>query len=716
MKTLLSLTLLLVSCLNYALAQETVIVDEQFIDNSNNWYTGESKDYQMTVNNGVYRIESKSSDPYWIKKDFSFDGDKEDFTIEAAISQPTGAAEKPKKLKDKLKALKSTVQKKSDGVLGLVWAIYADESDYHRFLISSEGSFYLGNYYNSESHPYVTWTASEYIKGPGETNILRVEKKANITTFMINGHIVHKSGNISQIGSKIGFHAEKKIIAEINSLRVTTSKTVIPTVANARQGNQKEALSSNVNSEYNEVGGVISPDGNHLYIGRKYDPNNKGYGVKEEDIDIWYSAKSGENNWTKAINMGYPLSNEGHNWVISVSPDNNTLLLSNTYAQDGSSDGPGLSISTKKSTGWSVPSKLRVEGLYNDSDYVDYCLGPNKRVLILSIENKDTHGQRDLYVSFLTDDGSWTKPKNMGNTLNSFGDEESPFLAADNKTLYFGTEGHPGFGSNDIFISRRLDDTWTNWSQPLNIGPDVNTKKFEASFLLSAKGDYAYFVSSSDIYRIKMSEAAKPEPVVLVSGIVYNSKTDETLSADIKYFDLTENVILGSAISDPSDGAFKIALPKGKLYGFLAEKDGYYAVSENLDLRELESYAEIKKDLYLSPIIKGETIRLNSVFFEFNKADLKTESFNELDRLYDILVKSPQLKIEIGGHTDDKGTEQYNLNLSKSRAESVKAYLVDKGISESQLTSRGYGESQPVVTNDSEENRAYNRRVEFRIL
>lgn len=721
MKYLLPILIGLLCIVLHASAQTTTILNEQFDDNSAGWYENGDKDYDMRVEDGVYRLKNMYNGSSWNRKPLNFDADEEDFTIEAEITEVTNSNKNvkgAKKLGAKLKSLKNSIKKEGSGtgIYGLVWAIYSDNSDYHRFLISSSGAFYLDNYYNEEAHAYVSWKKSGAINEPGSPNVLRIEKRANIVTFYINGQEVHKSGNNSFFGSKVGFYAENNVTADVNYIRVDKMSKVIPQVDNATEGNPKERLSDRVNSEYSEVGGVVSPDGRHLYIGRKYDPRNKGYSYREKDIDVWYSSKDANEQWSTAINVGYPLNNQGYNWVISVSPDNNTLLLANTYNADGSSNGSGLSISNKTASGWSVPSTIRIDNFYNNSDYVDYCLGPNKKVLIMSIENDNTYGQRDLYVSFLKDDGSWTKPKNLGNTVNTFGDEESPFLAADNKTLYFGTEGHLGYGSNDIFISRRLDDTWTNWSPPLNVGPKVNTTDFEASFILSAKGDYAYFVSDDDIYRIEMAAAAKPEPVVLVSGTVYNSKTKEPLAADIRYFDLSENVVLGNASSNPSNGAYKIALPKGKIYGFLGEKEGFYATSENIDLKELDNYAEIKKDLYLTPIEKGEVIRLNSVFFEFNKADLKPESYNELDRLYDILAKSSDLKIEIAGHTDDKGSDQYNLNLSNSRAKSVQQYLIQKGIEAGRLQARGYGESQPVVPNDTDENRAYNRRVEFRIL
>jgi len=427
-----------------------------------------------------------------------------------------------------------------------------------------------------------------------------------------------------------------------------------------------------------------------------------------------YSTKDKNGEWTKSKNFGKPLNNTGHNFVIAISPDNNTIITANTYNPDGSSNTSGASISHKKEDGWEVPKDLKIKNFRNDNDYVGFYMGADNKTLLMSVERPGDYGEKDICVSFLQDDNTWSEPKNLGNKVNTFGDETTPFLAADGKTLYFSSDGIPGFGYYDIFVSKRLDDSWANWSTPENLGGYVNTPSSELGFFMGAKGDFAYVSSSGDIYRI--GNPAKPEAVVLVKGTVFNSKTNEPMSANITYSDLNENKEMGNAISDPKTGEYKIVLPAGKLYSFLADKDKFYSVSENLDVKDLEEYKEITKNLYLSPIEKGEIIRLNNIFFETAKADLKEESFSELDRLVEILKNNSLLKIEIGGHTDDVGSNESNLTLSDKRAKSVLTYLNEKGIKTDRLTSKGYGETSPLVANDSDKNKAVNRRVEFKIL
>jgi OmpA-OmpF porin, OOP family len=289
-------------------------------------------------------------------------------------------------------------------------------------------------------------------------------------------------------------------------------------------------------------------------------------------------------------------------------------------------------------------------------------------------------------------------------------------------TLYFSTNGRPGYGSNDIFLSRRLDDSWKSWSEPQNLGPEINSDDWDAYFSLPASGEYAYLCSwqnalgQSDIFRIKLPDAVKPLPVFLVSGQTFNAKTKEPIEAVIRYEELPEGKDVGSAASAPTTGAYAISLSRGKQYGFRAERTGFFPVSDNLDARKLDKYSEVKKDLYLVPIEIGEVIRINNVFFDFAKADLREESFSDLNRVASFLHANPSVEIELAGHTDNVGSDEANVKLSQDRIASVKAYLVSQKIGSSRLGSKGFGEAQPIASNDTEEDRQLNRRVEFKII
>ena len=300
----------------------------------------------------------------------------------------------------------------------------------------------------------------------------------------------------------------------------------------------------------------------------------------------------------------------------------------------------------------------------------------------------------------------------------------TPYLASDGETLYFSSDRPGGVGDNDIWKTRRLDKTWQKWSDPVNLGSPINTPEWDAFFTLDAGGEYAYMTTgldtygASDIVKIKLLEREKPDPVVLVSGNVYNAKTKQPLSASLVYETLPDGVEAGNAVSNPSDGAFKIVLPYNRNYSIRASADHFFAISENLNLDSLikAGYKEIHKDLYLVPIEIGQVIRLNNVFFDFDKWDLRPESYIELNRVVKLLAENPAIEIEMAAHTDSRGSDEYNFKLSDNRAKSVMDYIISKGIPVNRITSHGYGETKPVSTNDTDDGRQLNRRVEFTIL
>lgn len=676
----------------YISAQETILIEDNFDNNDFGWYEIDNENNFIKVQDGALYFKNKVKSSRWVWRGLkNLNADTEDFTIEMKLRLISG---------DKNYAL------------GLIHSMYNDNSSYRSFYITANGQFKVDHYYNEKSHIQVNYEESKAINRGNAYNTLKVVKKANSLSYYINNELVHQYFDNSYFGERIAFFSGYKMEMEIDYIKITKSPRKINLVENANKIGERVKLGSNINSEYTELSPIISPDGKTLFINRDSHPENKG--DKDDDQDIW-TAKLDENGeWLPLQNIGYPINNTGKNFTISVSPDNNSLVVANKYNSDGTAGGQGLSISYKTQNGWSIPSAFDVEDFYNDNQYVSYFLATDNKTLLMAVERKDSEGEKDFYVSFLIKNNKWTKPKHMGSVINTAGDESKPFLAADNKTLYFSSTGHSGYGSDDVFVSKRLDDSWTNWSEPKNLGPKVNSEKSELGYFIDAKGETAYLSSRGDIWKIENSE--KPDPVTLVSGTVYNKKTNKPMAANIKYYDLEANVELGVATSDPTTGQYKIILPSGKKYSFIAQQKEFYPISENIDLKDLSEYNEFAKDLYLLPIEKGEIIRLNNIFFEFNKADLKSESFNELDRLFDILKENKNMKIEISGHTDDKGSDAYNKTLSNSRAKSVLDYLVKKGINANRLTSVGYGESKPVVANDTEENQAFNRRVEFKVL
>lgn len=546
---------------------------------------------------------------------------------------------------------------------------------------------------------------------------MKISGKPGSVAILINDAVVAQIPVGIWMGLGIGFELPYKGNVSVDDISIEQENTInlLPEFPDTLE---RINLGVNVNSIHQEKVPLISHDGQTLYFAVYGDPGN----IKNpENDDIWITKRT-LSGWTPRANIGAPLNNSGHNFVISASPDNNFLLLNNRYNVDGSFMGIGLSTTHRIQTGWSVPQELRIPGYYNLADNKEACLSPEGKVLIFAIQQEDSRGDRDLYVSFLSPQGFWSGPVNLGDQLNTFGTEMSPFIAADGVTLYYATNGLPGYGSHDIFMSKRLDDTWLNWSKPQNLGSQINTPGWDAYYTVPASGEFAYMVSTAgtigkeDIFRITLPGVARPGPVALLSGRVLNSKTLEPLEAAISFSELETDANIGIARSEPVEGRYKMALPAGKMYSFLAEKDNFIPVLDNIDLTKLETYTEIERDLYLTPMEPGQIVRMNNIFFDFDKASLRKASLHQLNRIVMMLKENPRMKIEIAGHTDNMGADTYNQKLSENRAKAVVDYLIKAGITKDRVTPKGYGEAVPVASNETEEGRQLNRRVEFKIL
>jgi len=490
-----------------------------------------------------------------------------------------------------------------------------------------------------------------------------------------------------------------------------------------------EQLDKTVNSEFSELNPLLSPDGKTLYFSRRNHPENIG-GVNDKE-DIWYSEMGPDGKWMLAKNMGPQFNNEFPNFVNAVSsatPDGKAalLVLGNKYLDKGKMLA-GVSISSNVGGTWTNPRPINIEDDYNYNEKANYFLANTRKTMIMSVEREDSKGGRDLYASFAKNDTTWTKPLNLGSIVNSVGEESAPFLASDDRTLYFSSNGFSGYGGNDVYVSKRLDDTWTNWTEPENMGPDINSKLDDLFFNIPSTSEYAYYSKgitedNTDIFRVKLPMFLSPEPIVIVKGKLIDAKTGQPIGARIIYEDLTTGKEVGIAHTNPETGEYEIHLPGGKNYGFRAEAEGHLSENQNLDLKDFKKDGVVaNKDILLSPIElaaieQDATIVLNNIFFDFNKAVLKSESFPELNRIVDLMNQKGTMQVELAGHADATGPENYNLILSEQRAKAVGKYLAGKGIAKERIVVVFYGESKPIDTNATPEGRKKNRRVEFKIV
>mgnify|MGYP001791898699 CR=1 FL=1 len=562
-------------------------------------------------------------------------------------------------------------------------------------------------------------------------------------------------------------------------------------------------LGRDVNTGYHEGAPVVSADGKILYFFVHNHPLNT-YG-KEGSQDIWFAEMGEDGKWGKAQHLGKPLNDHKANQVFTVMPDNETLFI-----RGGSSKNKdGFSFTHKEGGTWSRPEDIEIEDFKNmhKGKFYGATVSSDRQWMVLYFSEKEKGTFSDLYISKHLEGDKWGRPIKLDNTINTGRDEFAPFLAPDNKTLYYSSNRKDmGIGGSDIYKVTRLDDTWLKWSAPVNVGRPLNTRAFDAymsvdnnknvfttqsgstidggnldifwlqlkdikirikgvvldqksgevvpnaemtlvknqklidtlsvdddgtytTTLSEGDGDFIFNVSAFD-YHPGMAELTLPEMVhdttiiqdiyiqpikkqVLLSGITYNEKTNEPLEATLEVIQVSKEKSRNKKTNDA--GFFEISLPEMGHYRLVAKSEGFLNAIDSIE-HDTADQLTYTKDLYLKPIEIGTTVRLNNIFFDFDKTTLKSESFNELNKVVEFLNDNPSLEIEISGHTDSKGADDYNLNLSQGRAQAVVDYLISEGIDEFRLIAKGYGETVPLESNDTDDGRATNRRVEFKVL
>lgn len=488
----------------------------------------------------------------------------------------------------------------------------------------------------------------------------------------------------------------------------------------AQEGPEKEkfkleSLSREINTPYHDSAPVIAPDGKTLYFTVNDHPENtKGKGSQ----DIWYSELGADGKWTRAKHMSAPLNQQPLNQVLSVSPDGNKLLVRGGSGRKGL----GFSLSQRINGQWQKPVPLKIEGFDKmcKGRFNGAFLALDASALLLYFSETEGAEYSDLYVSFPENNNSWSQPQLIA-ALNTRQDEFGPFLAPDNKTLYFGSNRPGGFGSSDIYKTRRLDDSWLKWSRPENIGAPVNTGGFDAYYAIG-NSDTLVFTTRAhmsadgghlDIYTLKRIKEKKAR--ILLAGRVLDAKTGNIIpEANIRI--LQDAQVVEVVSSEAEDASFEMELPGPGKFLLEISAQGYLAGLDSFGVEKPKTDMSLYRTIHLKPLELGLSVRLNNIFFDFDKTNLRPESFPELDKVVELMEQNPGLIIEIGGHTDDQGSDLYNEQLSQGRAEAVREYLTGKWIDHSRVTAKGYGESKPEVENDSEENRQINRRVEFTIL
>jgi outer membrane protein OmpA-like peptidoglycan-associated protein/tetratricopeptide (TPR) repeat protein len=513
-------------------------------------------------------------------------------------------------------------------------------------------------------------------------------------------------------------------------------------------------LGDKINTKYNEYAAVISADESVIVFTARR-PNSTGGKMDPvlnehfEDIYIAYRDENGD--WQESQNVGKPVNSDDHDANCGIAADGQRFLI---YLDKNGGD---LFESVLVGDEWSKPESLgkKVNSDFHESSA---CYSPDGRTIYFVSDNpEDNRGMHDIFITRMDEKGKWGEPENIGDVINTKYEEEAVYMHPDGKTLYFSSQGHSSIGGYDIFKSV-YDAATKTWSEPVNIGYPVNTTDDDVFFVISASGKHGYYTSNMadskggrDLYMISFLGPEKPmilnnednllasvaapvkETVIaptvevkeaqltILKGVISDYMTKELLEAEIEIVDNEANQVIATFKSNSKTGKYLVSLPAGKNYGIAVKKEGYLFHSENFDIPNTAAFQEVEKNIELKKLSVGSKIVLRNIFFDLDKATLRPESTAELNRLIKLMNDVPTLKIELGGHTDSRGSDTYNQQLSEKRAAAVVDYLTKNGIAANRLESAGYGETQLVNgckngVKCSDEQHQENRRTEFKVL
>ena len=438
--------------------------------------------------------------------------------------------------------------------------------------------------------------------------------------------------------------------------------------------------------------------------------------ANEEDL---YISRQENGVWQPRQPLGEPVNSHFNEGAQCISPDGKYVLFTACNREDGygSCD---LYWSKKVGNSWTVPENIGkpVNTQFWESQPT---FGADGKTIYYTSNRPGGKGKCDIWKTTMIEEGVFSEPVNVGEPINTSGDELAPYLHPNGMVLYFVSTGHPGMGGQDLFYS--LQDSKGKWNQPINMGYPINTEDNESSIVVNAKGTRGFVASNKqggygrmDIYWFEMPEKMRPQPVTYLKGRIFNAKDSSVLCAQFKVIDLETGVEKVMSSSDPETGEFLVCIPSNGKYALHAHHPRFLFYSANFELDSSYNLKPYHKDIYMSPIEMGESIVLRNIFFDTDKAVLKKESEVELNNLLELMRNNPKMRVEISGHTDNQGGRDHNLQLSRNRAKAVYDYLVSKGIKADRMRYKGYGFDKPVATNDTPEGRALNRRTEFRIV
>ncbi len=549
-------------------------------------------------------------------------------------------------------------------------------------------------------------------------NVIRIDDNFFPSSYYNIGRLMVLRGNYSEAKEYLQKFLAKNVSVE--SLNQKAKKNIkicefsLNAIENPIDFNPVN-LGPMINTQYDEYWPSITADNQTLVITRLEPIASQGYSSKEKRAENFYVSTSDNGNWLKAIELGPPINTDRNEGAQSLSADGHFMYYTSCNRPDGFGR-CDIYVSSKLGGTWSFPENIG-NPINSGAWEAQPSISSDGRTLYFVSNRPGGIGKLDIWKSTLNDNGTWGEPINLGKEINSPENEMSPYIHKDNQTLYFSSDGWIGMGGYDLFVSRFGEDSI--WSEPKNLGYPINTWSDESGMVVTAEGSKAYYSSAvvdtagKDIFEFILYSEIRPNPVSYLKGYVYDSKSGKPLYATFNLIDLNSRETTVEAFSD-KNGEFLVSLPTNKNYALNVSKEGYLFYSENFSLKGSKELADpFLMDIPLQRIRVGEKEVLRNIFFEYDSYALLNESIVELDKLVDFLNINIDLEIEIQGHTDNKGTPDYNQKLSENRAKAVYDYIRSHAIDNNRLSFKGLGEEQPIDSNDTKTGRAMNRRIEF---
>jgi outer membrane protein OmpA-like peptidoglycan-associated protein len=496
--------------------------------------------------------------------------------------------------------------------------------------------------------------------------------------------------------------------AQLNLRNINFSRDAFKNPVNVNPVN----MGSSINSKDQEYSPAFAINEKTIYITKRM--GNLSDNRPNEDL---YFAELNDESWDKVKDIGPPINTIENEGAFSISSDGNYIFFT-SCSRNGGKGQCDIWLTSKKNNRWDEPKNLQspINTKYWESQP---SISSDGRMLYFSSDRPGGYGGTDIWVSEFSISG-WSAPKNLGPTVNTNKDEQFPFIHSDNRTLYFSSNGHPGLGKSDLYLTRK--DVKLNWETPINMGYPINSRGQDWNLVVARDGKTAYFSSDQlkgfgglDIYTFQLPEKLQAEKVSYLRGYVRDAITKQPLSANVELSPINgEPTTLTYA--KPGTGMFLVPLKTNMKYALTIDKDGYLFYTEFYNMPAIQRDQPIELFIDLEKIELGNSVVLKNIFFDTDKSDIKDESKQELEKLIDFLGENNSIRIEISGHTDNVGDSKHNMVLSENRAKSVCDFLTNNGIEKSRLTYKGFGDTQPIKQNNTDENRAKNRRTEFKII